>query len=72
MKKTFEQFIESRFKSFSHGHEWTHEEIDGLYYRKEDYELALEKYADYEWSQFSNKIFKGSKNEKGNELAWRK
>lgn len=72
MKKTFEQFINEKFKSFSHGHDWTHEEIDGLYYTKDDYQLALEKYADYEWSQFSKTIFKGSSNEKSNELARRK
>lgn len=56
MKKTFEQFINEKFKSFSHGHDWTHEEIDGLYYRKEDYELALEKYAAYEWKLFEQSL----------------
>lgn len=64
---TFSEFIFSKFKSYSHGHDFTHEEVDGLYYKKEDYEKALEKFDDYKFKQH----LKGLKNEKGNELAGR-
>ena len=57
---TFSEFIYSKFKSFSHGHDMTHEEIDGLWYRKEDYEKALERYDDY---KFNNHL-KGLKDER--------
>lgn len=64
---TFSDFIFKKFKSFSHGHEHTHEEVDGLYYTIADYNRALEKYDDYKFNQH----LKGLKHEKGDELAGR-
>ena len=65
---SFTEFLEQRFKSFSHGHDMTHEEVNGLWYKKEDYELAQDLYIDYEWNVFIKKLTKEFKHEKGNEL----
>lgn len=65
---SFTEFLESKFKSFSHGHDFTHEEVNGLYYLKEDYELAQDLYIDYEWNVFIKKLAKELPREKGNEL----
>ena len=63
-KMSFSEFIYKNFKSFSHGHDWHHEEVNGLFYNRNDYDKAVEQYDDYQF-----KLFLGGQNEKSNELA---
>ncbi len=66
---SFDEFINLKYKSFSHGNEYFHEEVNGLWYKKEDYERAINAYEEYRCKVFVQALM-GGQDEKGNELAW--